>query len=108
MIYHIISECRKLEQKEYKSKHDWVGKAIQWELFKKSKFDHTSKSYMHHPEFVLENEIHEVLLDFEIQTDHLISARPLDQLIVKKKKGNMQNSGLYRSNEPLDKTERKR
>ena len=27
-INHIISECRKLPQKEYKTSHDWVGKVI--------------------------------------------------------------------------------
>ena len=27
-INHIISECSKLEQKEYKTRHDWVGKVI--------------------------------------------------------------------------------
>ena len=30
---------------------------------------------MHNLEFVLENEMHEVLWDFEIQADHLILAR---------------------------------
>ena len=29
MINHIISECSKLTQKEYKTRHDWVGKVIQ-------------------------------------------------------------------------------
>ena len=33
---------------------------------------------MHKPESVLENETHEILWDFEIQTDHLISARRTD------------------------------
>ena len=42
-INHIISECNKLSQKEYKAKHDWVGKVIQWELCKKFKFDQTNK-----------------------------------------------------------------
>ena len=28
---------------------------------------------MHNPEYVLENETHKILWDFEIQTDHLIS-----------------------------------
>ena len=27
-INHIISECRKLAQKEYTIRHDWVGKVI--------------------------------------------------------------------------------
>ena len=37
-INHIISECSKLAQKEYKSWHDWVGKVIHWELCKKFKY----------------------------------------------------------------------
>ena len=37
---------------------------------------------MHNPEFVLENETHKPLWDFEIQTDHLISARRQDLVIV--------------------------
>ena len=31
-INHIISECSKLAQKEYKTRHDWVGTVIHWEL----------------------------------------------------------------------------
>ena len=27
-ISHIVSECNKLAQKEYKTRHDWVGKVI--------------------------------------------------------------------------------
>ena len=42
-INHIINECSKLAQKEYKAKHDWVGKVIHWETSKKFKFDHANK-----------------------------------------------------------------
>ena len=49
-INHIMSECSKLAPKEYKTRHDWVGKIIQWELCKKFKFDHTNKWYMHNPD----------------------------------------------------------
>ena len=45
-INHIISEYSKFAQKEYKTRHDWVGKVIHWELCKKLKFDHTNKCYM--------------------------------------------------------------
>ena len=38
-INHIISECSKLAQKEYKTRHNWVGKVIIWEMCKKFKFD---------------------------------------------------------------------
>ena len=60
-----------------------MGKGIHWELYKKFKFDLTNKWYMHNPVSVLENETHKILWDFEIQTDHLISAR-LTDLIIKK------------------------
>ena len=79
-----ISECNKLAQKEYKTRHDWVGKVFRWELCKEFKFDHKSKWYMHNPESVLENETHKLLWDFAIQTDHLISARRPDQEIANK------------------------
>ena len=51
---------------------------------------------MHNPESVLENEMHKVLWDFEIQTDHLISARQQDLVIVNKKKENLLNYELHR------------
>ena len=41
---------------------------------------------MHNLESILKNETHKVLLDFEIQTDHLISARQQDLVIVNNKK----------------------
>ena len=41
---------------------------------------------MHNPAPVLENDTHKLLWDFDIHMDHLISARRLDLLIIKKKK----------------------
>ena len=55
---HIMSECSRLAQKEYKTRHDRVGKVIHWEMCKKFKFDHTSKWYMHNPAPVQENNTH--------------------------------------------------
>ena len=37
---------------------------------------------MHNPASLLENETHKLLWDFEIQTDHLISARRTDFVII--------------------------
>ena len=34
MFNHIVSKCSKLEQKEFKTRYDWVGKVIPWELCK--------------------------------------------------------------------------
>ena len=94
---HIISECSKIAQREYKTRHDWVGKVILWEICKKFKFDHANKWYMHNPASILENDTHKLLWDFDIQTDHLISARRPDLIIINNnnnKKENLQNCRL--------------
>ena len=92
MINHIISECNKLALKEYKARHDWVGNMIHWEMCKKFKIDHMNKWYMHNPAPVLENDTHKLLWDFDMQMDHLISARRQELIIINKKK--LQNCGL--------------
>ena len=72
--------------KEYKRRHDWVGKVIHWEMCKKFKFDHAYKWYMCNPAPVLENDTHKLLWDFDTQADHLISARRPDLIIIHNKK----------------------
>ena len=57
---------------------------IHWEMCKKFKFDHTNKWYMHNPASVWEND--KLLWAFDIQTDHLISARRPNLIIINKKK----------------------
>ena len=76
-INHIRFECSKSARKDYKTRYYWVGKF---------KFDHTNKWYIHNPPSVLENDTHELLLDIDIHTDHLISARRPDLIIINKKK----------------------
>ena len=48
--------------------------------------DHANKWYMLNPAPVLENGTHKLLWDFDIQTDHQISARRPDLIIINKKK----------------------
>ena len=86
MINLIIYECSKLAQKGYKISHNWVGKIMHWELFKKFKFSRKNKWFTHNTTSVLEKRIQKLLRDFDIQTDHLISARPSDLIIINKKK----------------------
>ena len=93
-INHIISECSKLAQKEYKARYDRVGKVTHLEMCKKFKFDHANKWYMHNPAPVLGTDPHKLLWDFDIQTDHLISARRPDLIIINKKKEHLQNCRL--------------
>ena len=106
-INHIMSEYSKLAQREYKAKHDWVGKMIIWKMCKKFQLDHTNKWYMHNQAPVLENATHKLLWDFNIQTDHLIPAWRPDLIINNnKKKENLQNSRLRCPGWPQNKTER--
>ena len=44
------------------------------------------KWYIHNPAAVLENDLHKLLWDFNIQTDHLIPARRPDLIIINKRK----------------------
>ena len=81
-INHIISKC-KLALKEYKTRHDRVGKVIHWKLCKKLKFDYTNEWYMENPTSVLENYTLKLLWDFNKKPDHLISARRPDLIISK-------------------------
>ena len=55
-------------------------------MWRKFKFDHTNKWYMHNLAPVLENYSHKLLWDFDIHTDHLIPARRPDLIIINKKK----------------------
>ena len=54
-----------------------------------------------------ENETYKLLLDFEVQTDHLISARRPDLVIPNKKEENLPNRGLCHPSRPQIKIERK-
>ena len=59
---------------------------IHWEMCRKFIFDHTDKWYVHNPAPVQENDTLKHLWDFDIHTDHLISARRPDLIIMDKKK----------------------
>ena len=56
-IYHVVSGCSKLLQKEYKRSYDNVGKILQWKLGRKYNFEAGDKWYEHEQENVLENKI---------------------------------------------------
>ena len=84
-IDHIVSGCSKLAQKEYKRRHDNLGKIVHWKLARKCNFDAGDKWYEHEPESLLENEDYKILWDFSIQTDHVIETRRPDLVVVDKK-----------------------
>ena len=84
-IDHIVSGCSKLAQKEYKRRHDNLGKIVHWKLARNCNFEAGDKWYEHEPEIALENENYKILWDFSIQTDHVIEARRPDLVLVDKK-----------------------
>ena len=55
-------------------------------MCKKFKSDHTNKWYLQNPAHFLENDTHKLLWDFDIHTDHLITSRRPDLIIINKKK----------------------
>ena len=55
-IDHVVSGCSKLAQKEYKRRHDNLGKIVHWKLARKCNFEAGDKWCEHEPESVLENE----------------------------------------------------
>ena len=73
-ISHIVSECGKLAQKEYKQRHDSVGRYVHWQFCDKLGFNRARLWYEHQPGTVVQNKNYKILLDFTIQCDHLIEA----------------------------------
>ena len=54
-ISHIVSECSKLAQREYKRRHDDVARMIHWKLCEKFNLEKSEKWYLHNPQTVNEN-----------------------------------------------------
>lgn len=49
-VMHILSGCIKLEQEEYKKRHDNMGKAVHWDLRRAKGFEHAERWYEHSPD----------------------------------------------------------
>ena len=62
-INHIISECRKLAQKDYKTRQDWVGKVILLVIVQEIESWPYEKWYMHNSTSVLENNTEKLFWD---------------------------------------------
>ena len=85
-VYHLVSECSRLAQREYKRRHDDVARYIHWQLCEKGGFERASNWYEQKPEGVLEHENYKLLCDFTIQCDRMVEARRPDIIFVDKKK----------------------
>ena len=55
-INHVACECPKLAQKEYKRRHDRIGRRIYWEVCGANGIHVKPKRYEHQPGLVIEND----------------------------------------------------
>ena len=55
-VNHVLSECNKLAQKEYKRRHDWFRTMIHWEICRKYGIEVKEKWYKCKSEVVMEND----------------------------------------------------
>ena len=85
-----VSECTKLARKEYKRRHDWIGRHIHWEICGAKRILVTAKWYEHQHKAVIKNETWKVPWDFTVQTGHVITARRSDLIIVDKERNECQ------------------
>ena len=83
-VQHLICECSKLAQREYKRRHDNIAKLIHWKLCGEHKFVRKEKWYEHCPEGVVENEQIKLIWDMNIQCDNVIEARRPDLILIRK------------------------
>ena len=84
-IAHIVSECSKLAQKEYKQmRHDNIVKMLHWKLCEKWGFNKVEKWYIHKPDQLLDSEDCKILRDFPVQTDKTLEHNRSNITIIEK------------------------
>ena len=82
---HITSECKKIAQREYKRRHDTVGKLVHWKFCEKHNLEKKEKRYEHCPEGVVKDDDVRLIWDINIQCDNVMEARRPDLILVDKK-----------------------
>ena len=85
-ITHMISESKKLTQKNYKQRHDNTARIVHLELCQKFGLVGEVKWYNHKPASVVDNDRVKILWDFNIQTDSMIQHRRPDIVMLYKTK----------------------
>ena len=83
-ISHIVSDCSKLAQREYKRRHDNVARMVDWKLCEKFNLEKSEKWYLHNLQTVGENVYHKLIWDMNIQCDNVIVEKRPDIAIVNK------------------------
>jgi hypothetical protein len=100
-ITHLISECKKLAQKEYKRRHDNVASIVHWKLCGLYQLEKAEKWYEHQPNRVIESDNLKILWDFNIQCDHVIECQTPDIVVHDFKEGKGVQDHRHRSSRGL-------
>ncbi|XP_048590562.1 uncharacterized protein LOC125573819 [Nematostella vectensis] len=86
-VNHLLCECSKMAQSQYKHRHDNVARIVHWAIAKEHGFEVKEKWYEHELLPVIEKPDLKILWDVTIQTDREIQARRPDIVIVNRKEG---------------------
>ena len=86
LMGHLVGECSKLTQAEYKHGYDNVARMIHWNNAHSYGLHASSKWYERKPEGVIENDHVKLLWDYNIQTSTYIQARRSDVVVVDRDK----------------------
>ena len=84
-VQHIICECKKLAQREYRRRDDTVAKLVHWKLCEKHNLERKEKWYEYCPEGAVGDDDVKLIWDINIQCDNVIEARRPDLILVDKK-----------------------
>ena len=84
-VAHVVSECGKLTQREYKGRQDNVAQYIHWQLCGKCGLERANSWYEQKPEGVVESENFKILRDFTVQGNRKTKARRPDIVFIDKK-----------------------
>ena len=79
---HLVGECSKLAQTEYKHRHDNVARMIHWNIVHSHGLDVSNKWHEHKREGIIENDHVKLLWNFNIQTSTYIQTRRPDVVVV--------------------------
>ena len=83
-VMHVLSECKKITQTEYKKRHDKVATWTHWRLCQIYSLPHADSWYKHLAEKVIDTPQVKILWDFNIQTDRVLEARRPDIVVTDK------------------------
>lgn len=87
-IYHVMSACPVLAQREYISRHDRVAKALHHKICQNHNIEVTRKWYEHDPPQVINKDHVTILWNQPVRTDRTILANKPD-IIIKNTQNNM-------------------